>query len=154
MGALGVTVGIEDRAHGKARAGAPTIFGGRMQVGQRLDIGERGAHDFAHNTSSARVPSSIFAAASSRNGYAVTAPMPSATRRQMPVSSSATWAAAEANAKSLRRGLTSWKPTPMRASRQSGKRTAVMQPAAGSAVIIGPIKKSQAAISPFAVPSR
>jgi hypothetical protein len=50
MGALGVTVGIEDRAHGKARAGAPTIFGGRMQVGQRLDIGERGAHDFAHNS--------------------------------------------------------------------------------------------------------
>ena len=35
----------------------------------------------------------------------------------------------------------------MRASRQTGKRTAVRQPAAGSAVIIGPTKKSAAAIS-------
>ena len=44
--------------------------------------------------------------------------------------------------------------TPVRASCQTGKRTAVRQPAAGSVVIIGPMKKSAAAISATVPPSR
>src|SRR5258705_13788459 len=47
MRALPGTIGVGDRAHGKARRRAPAIVGRRMQVGQRLDIGERRAHGVA-----------------------------------------------------------------------------------------------------------
>ncbi len=73
--------------------------------------------------------------------------MPSGEAPARPSSSSAICAAAATKAKSLCRALTSWKPTPIRSSRQTGKRTAVRQAAGGSSVIIGPMKKSDAAMS-------
>ena len=79
--------------------------------------------------------------ASSRRGTAVAPPMPSAQAVQRPDSSSATCAAAETSAKSLRRALTSWNPTPMRPVCQTGKRISVMQEPGVIAVIIGPYEE-------------
>src|SRR5215475_12927578 len=49
MRALSGSIGIGDRAHGEACRGAPAIVGGSVQVGEWLDVGERGAHGLAHN---------------------------------------------------------------------------------------------------------
>jgi hypothetical protein len=49
MYGLGGPASIGDRAHGKACRGAPAIVSGSVQVGEWLDVGERGAHGLARN---------------------------------------------------------------------------------------------------------
>src|SRR5215510_12339540 len=49
MRALSGSIGIGDRAYGKACRGAPAIVGRSVQVGEWLDVDERGAHGLARN---------------------------------------------------------------------------------------------------------
>src|SRR5262249_46945670 len=49
MCGLGSLASIGDRAHGEACRGAPAILGRSVQVGEWLDVGERGAHGLARN---------------------------------------------------------------------------------------------------------
>ena len=109
--------GIGNRAQGERDRDPPPIIGARVQVGERLDIRHGRADGVATERlleSSLTPTSSASPTESSRRGQAVAAPTPTAKRRQRPWSSSATCAAAATKAKSLRRALTSWKPTPIR----------------------------------------
>ena len=108
----------------------------------------------AHAQSDSTALPTILNADFEADGTGVAAPTPATRRRQRPSSSNAICAAAATKAKSLCLALTSWKPTPMRGPRHTGKLTEVRQPAAGSAVIIGPMKKSDAETSVVPVPFR
>ena len=80
-----------------------------------IDV-DGGAHRLARSRRpTGAIRSSASPTASSRRGVAVAPPMPSAQAVQRPDASSATCAAADASAKSLRRALISWKPAPTRA---------------------------------------
>ena len=83
MGFLPLRVGarIGDRARGEIDRDAAAVFGRGVQIGERLDIGERVAHRRVHRLVVERAcPSSCCSALSSRMGKSVAAPTPMAMR--------------------------------------------------------------------------
>ena len=79
-----------------------------MQIGQRLDIGERRTHRRVHRFGiERRADQAVFRRSPSRIGKSVAAPTPMAMRLHFPSAPNSICAAAETNAKSLRRALTS-----------------------------------------------